>query len=88
MGSSVYGSTLGPRNNITPCCTAPFGFQYWLWGDATLGYHLVNILMHAMAAVMVGVDSTATIYPWAFPSSGYLRPAPCPSGIGGVDHGT
>jgi len=40
--------------------------QYWLWGDATLGYHLVNILLHAMAAVMVALILRRLEIPGAF----------------------
>ena len=30
-----------------------FWFEHKLWGDATLGYHLVNISLHATAALLV-----------------------------------
>ncbi|MGD0280151.1 MAG: tetratricopeptide repeat protein [Smithella sp.] len=38
-----------------PLLHSVFWVQSWLWGDATLGYHLVNILLHTMAAVMVAI---------------------------------
>ena len=38
-----------------PLLHSAFWVQSWLWGDATLGYHLTNILLHAMAAVMVAL---------------------------------
>jgi len=53
-GSSVYGSTCG-HAGILPPAAQRLLVQHWLWGDATLGYHLVNILLHGMAAVMVAL---------------------------------
>jgi Flp pilus assembly protein TadD len=41
-----------------------------LWGDATLGYHLVNILLHAVAALMVAL----ILRRWAIPGA-YLAAA-------------
>ena len=46
---------LGATQQYYPLLHSVFWVQYWLWGDATLGYHLVNILLHAMAAVMVAL---------------------------------
>ncbi len=36
-----------------PLVHSAFWLQHKLWGDATLGYHLVNIFLHAVAALMV-----------------------------------
>jgi tetratricopeptide (TPR) repeat protein len=36
-----------------PLMHSAFWLQWHLWGDSTLGYHLVNIILHAIAAVMV-----------------------------------
>ena len=46
---------LGATQQYYPLLHSVFWVQSWLWGDATLGYHLVNILLHAMAAVMVAL---------------------------------
>ena len=46
---------LGATQQYYPLLHSAFWVQYWLWGDATLGYHLVNILLHAIAAVMVAL---------------------------------
>ncbi len=43
-----------------------FWIQYWLWGEGTLGYHLVNIFLHSMAAVMVGLILRKLAIPGAF----------------------
>ncbi len=46
---------LGATQQYYPLLHSVFWVQSWLWGDATLGYHLVNILLHAMTAVMVAL---------------------------------
>ena len=38
-----------------PLLHSAFWFEHKLWGDATLGYHLVNILLHATAALLVAL---------------------------------
>ena len=32
-----------------------FWFQHKLWGDDTFGYHLVNIILHAVSAFLVAI---------------------------------
>src|SRR5262245_25518964 len=36
-----------------PLLHSAFWIEHQLWGDSTLGYHLVNVLWHALAAWMV-----------------------------------
>jgi tetratricopeptide (TPR) repeat protein len=36
-----------------PALHSAFWVEHRLWGDATLGYHLVNVLLHASAAVLL-----------------------------------
>jgi tetratricopeptide (TPR) repeat protein len=38
-----------------PLLHTAFWIEHRLWGDATLGYHLVNLLLHATAAIMVAL---------------------------------
>ncbi|MGO9108148.1 MAG: tetratricopeptide repeat protein [Thermoguttaceae bacterium] len=38
-----------------PFVHSVFWVEHKLWGDATLGYHLVNIFLHATAALMVAM---------------------------------
>jgi protein O-mannosyl-transferase len=43
---------LGTTQQYYPLAFSVFWAQYKLWGDATLGYHLVNILLHCLSAVL------------------------------------
>jgi hypothetical protein len=39
---------VGAMQQYYPLLQSAFWFEHRLWGDATLGYHLVNILLHAV----------------------------------------
>ena len=82
-----FGSTSAPRSSITPCCTAHSGSQHKLWGDATLGYHLVNILLHAAGSLDGGAGPAPAGGSRGVSGGGHLRPASGARGIGGLDHG-
>ena len=43
---------LGATQQYYPLLHSAFWFQQLLWGDETLGYHLVNILLHVLSAVL------------------------------------
>lgn len=45
---------LGATQQYYPLLHSFFWFQHQLWGDAPFGYHLVNLLLHATAACLVG----------------------------------
>jgi tetratricopeptide (TPR) repeat protein len=45
----------GATQQYYPLLHSAFWLQQWLWGDATFGYHLVNILGHAAAACLAGL---------------------------------
>jgi protein O-mannosyl-transferase len=45
----------GATQQYYPLLHSFFWLQWQLWGDATLGYHLVNIALHAIAAVLVAL---------------------------------
>ncbi len=42
----------GATQQYYPLAFTAFWFQHKLWGDATLGYHLVNILLHGVGALL------------------------------------
>jgi protein O-mannosyl-transferase len=46
---------LGATEQYYPLLHSFFWLQHRLWGDATVGYHLVGILLHAMAACLLAV---------------------------------
>jgi tetratricopeptide (TPR) repeat protein len=46
---------VGATQQYYPLSESAFWLQYKLWGDAMTGYHLVNIALHALAAVMVAL---------------------------------
>jgi len=46
---------LGATQQYYPLLHSTFWVEQRLWGDALLGYHLTNILLHAAAAVLVAL---------------------------------
>ncbi len=46
---------LGATQQYYPVLHSAFWLEHRLWGDATLGYHLVNVLLHVTAACLFGV---------------------------------
>ncbi len=52
-GLWLIWSDLGATQQYYPLLHSAFWVQHRLWGDATVGYHLVNILFHASAACLL-----------------------------------
>jgi Flp pilus assembly protein TadD len=46
---------IGATQQYYPFLHSAFWFEHQLWGDAPLGYHLVNVLLHATSACLFGV---------------------------------
>jgi Tfp pilus assembly protein PilF len=43
----------GATQQYYPLVHSVFWLEYYLWGDSTLGYHLVNILLHFISALFL-----------------------------------
>jgi tetratricopeptide (TPR) repeat protein len=43
----------GATQQYYPLLHSAFWIEHWLWGDAVIGYHLVNVTLHAAAACLV-----------------------------------
>src|SRR5437588_147478 len=46
---------LGATQQYYPLLHSAFWVEHTLWGDAVLGYHLINVLLHATAACLLVV---------------------------------
>jgi len=44
---------LGATQQYYPLLHSAFWFEHRLWGGAVIGYHLVNVLLHCLAAILV-----------------------------------
>ena len=79
---------VGATQQYYPLLHSAFWVEHRLWGDATLGYHLVNILLHCLAALMVALVLRRLAIPGAFLAAAIFAPASGAGGIGGLDHRT
>jgi len=52
-GLARIWTELGATQQYYPLAHSVFWLEYHLWGDSTLGYHLVNILLHFLSAVLL-----------------------------------
>ena len=57
---------VGATLQYYPLLHTAFWIEHKLWGDSTLGYHLLNILLHAAAALMVAVILRRLSVPGAY----------------------
>ena len=57
---------IGATQQYYPLLHSVFWVEHKLWGDATLGYHLVNILLHAAAALLVALILRRLAIPGAY----------------------
>jgi protein O-mannosyl-transferase len=57
---------VGATLQYYPLLHSVFWVEHKLWGDATLGYHLVNIGFHALAALMVALILRRLAIPGAY----------------------
>ncbi|MGA2030947.1 MAG: tetratricopeptide repeat protein [Thermoguttaceae bacterium] len=57
---------VGATVQYYPLACSAFWVEHKLWGDATLGYHLVNIVLHALSALMVALIVRRLAIPGAY----------------------
>ena len=57
---------LGATQQYYPVVHSAFWIEHQLWGDATFGYHLVNILLHSAAALLLCLILRRLSIPGAF----------------------
>jgi protein O-mannosyl-transferase len=57
---------IGATQQYYPVTHSAFWFLHRLWGDATLGYHLVNIILHVSSAWLIAVILRRLAIPGAF----------------------
>jgi len=57
---------VGATQQYYPVAHSAFWFQHKLWGDNTLGYHLVNIILHGLAACLVALILRRLAVPWGW----------------------
>ena len=57
---------IGATQQYYPITHSAFWFMHRLWGDATIGYHLLNIVLHASSAWLVAVILRRLAVPGAF----------------------
>jgi len=61
---------LGATQQYYPVLHSAFWLEHVLWGDSTLGYHLLNVLLHATAACLFGALLRRLFEGKASPSAG------------------
>ena len=76
----------GATQQYYPLVHSIFWVEYKLWGDTTLGYHLINILLHAFSAAVVE-NPAAVAGAGSLSGGGHFRLASRLRGVGGLDLG-
>lgn len=60
----------GTTQQYYPLLHSAFWLEHKLWGDAVLGYHLINVLQHALAATLFGLLLRRLAVPGAWFAAG------------------
>ena len=58
--SRFFHDTFGfGRNEYRPITALSYAVDGWLWGDSPAGFHLTNLLLHALAAILFFINVRA-----------------------------
>ena len=57
---------IGATQQYYPLLHSAFWLEHRIWGDATVGYHLVNLLQHGLAAVLFALVLQRLLIPGAW----------------------
>ena len=79
---------LGATQQYYPFVHSIFWLEHGLWSDWPLGYHLANVFLHAISALLLLKILRRLSVPGAWLAAAPLRPTPSAGGIGRVDHRT
>jgi tetratricopeptide (TPR) repeat protein len=74
---------LGATQQYYPVLHSAFWIEHRLWGDSALGYHLLNVLLHAMAACLFALVLRRL---WSHPAAS-LGASDARTGIAGHERG-
>jgi Flp pilus assembly protein TadD len=72
---------VGATQQYYPVLHSAFWIEHRIWGDATLGYHLINVLLHATAACLLVVLLRQVFSPVERGGSSPLWDAPLLAGL-------
>ena len=71
-----------------PLTSSTLWVEWRIWGDHAAGYHVTNVLLHAVAAVLVWGVLRRLRSSRSVAGRSSLRGSPGHGGVGGMDHGT
>ena len=86
-GLARIWTQLGATQQYYPIVHSVFWFEYHLWGNSTLGYHLVNILLHFFSALLLVCILRRLAIHSAWFIAAIFALASGTGGIGGMDYG-
>jgi tetratricopeptide (TPR) repeat protein len=80
-------SSLTSTQQYYPVLHSAFWMEHRLWGDAAVGYHLLNVLLHALAACLFA-QVLLRLYALGSDSTGALTASGSAGGVGRAEAGS